>query len=90
MVHLAYNGIDTDLFRPAGFRADLPWPEPRLVIGVACALRPEKGLFTLLDAFARLRRGYPAARLLIVGSGPVEGALRNRAADLALGVALPL
>ena len=137
LLHLAYNGIDTDRFRPAGpreqseehprgqpegnsgalgdrllpgpmpsgageqpegnsgilgdrrppgpvpsgteghSRAALPWSEPRLVIGVACALRPEKGLFTLLDAFARMRERYPQARLLIVGSGPMGDATRR-------------
>ena len=85
LLHLAYNGIDSARFRPGGFRAALPWAEPRLVIGVACALRPEKGLGTLLEAFACLRRSFSEARLLIVGSGPVEGDLRNRAAELGLG-----
>jgi len=34
-----------------------------------CVLRPEKGLITLIEAFARLRR--PDVHLVIVGSGPV-------------------
>jgi glycosyltransferase involved in cell wall biosynthesis len=87
LLHLAYNGIDTGRFRPEGFRAALPWSEPRLVIGVACALRSEKGLFTLLDAFARVQERCPQARLLIVGSGPMAGPLDERASHLRLGSA---
>jgi glycosyltransferase involved in cell wall biosynthesis len=87
LLHLAYNGIDTGRFRQEGYRAALPWSEPRLVIGVACALRPEKGLFTLLDAFARVQERWPQARLLIVGSGPMAGLLEERAGRLRLGSA---
>jgi len=84
MLHLAYNGIDTSRFQPEGQRARLPWPEPRLVIGTVCALRPEKGLPTLLEAFARLRERCPQARLLIVGSGPMADSLEQRAGQLHL------
>jgi glycosyltransferase involved in cell wall biosynthesis len=77
------NSID-----PAEF---LPWPRVRqaqvsdagTVIGALCALRPEKGLDLLLEAYAALR---PAGALLvIVGSGPAEAGLRDRAAALGLG-----
>jgi glycosyltransferase involved in cell wall biosynthesis len=54
-----------------------------LVIGSLCALRPEKGLDLLLDAFAALR---PAgATLVFIGSGPAEAALKQRAAALGVG-----
>jgi L-malate glycosyltransferase len=87
LIHLAYNGIDTDRFRADGFRTALPWTGPGLTVGVACALRPEKGLDILLDAVARLRKSCAAARLLIVGSGPMEPALRERSRELELGAA---
>jgi L-malate glycosyltransferase len=85
LLPLAYNGIDTQRFCPVGPQAALPWPEPRLVIGVACALRPEKGLFTLLDAFARVRQTHTQVRLLIVGSGPMAEPLQQKARELRLG-----
>jgi L-malate glycosyltransferase len=87
LLHLAYNGIDTDRFRSDGPRAPLPWPEPHLVIGVACALRPEKGLFTLLDAFAQVLERWPHVRLLLVGGGPIEKQLSERSRQLHLGPA---
>jgi len=82
MIRVAYNGLDTSIFRPEGSRASLPWtPGEEPVIGVICALRAEKGLHLLLDAFAQLRRG----KLLIVGSGPALEGLQTRARSLGLG-----
>ncbi len=47
-----------------------------LIIGVVCALRPEKGLPTLVEAFAKVVSSNPSdlcsgLRLVIVGSGPM-------------------
>ena len=81
MIRLAYNGLDTNLFRREGKRADAPWSDGRPVIGVVCALRPEKGLLTLLEAFAKVRD----ANLLIVGSGPMLRDLESRVRTLNLG-----
>jgi glycosyltransferase involved in cell wall biosynthesis len=80
-IRLCYNGIDTERFSPH------PGPRPEalegasLVAGAVCALRPEKGLPTLLTAFAEARRRQPEMRLAVVGSGPVLPellALRDR------------
>jgi glycosyltransferase involved in cell wall biosynthesis len=60
-------------------------PVSATVIGVVCALRPEKGLPLLLDAFARVRRSHPEARLLVVGGGPMLAELEARARALELG-----
>jgi glycosyltransferase involved in cell wall biosynthesis len=81
MIRLAYNGLDTSVFRREGTRAETPWASGEPVIGVVCALRPEKGLLTLVEAFAKVR----GAKLLIVGSGPMLGELEARARALALG-----
>lgn len=59
-----------------------PWPG-KTVIGVVCALRPEKNLDTLFRAFAKLSR--PDAVLAIVGSGSEEPQLKILAAQLGLG-----
>jgi glycosyltransferase involved in cell wall biosynthesis len=53
-----------------------------LVIGVVCVLRPEKGLPTLVEAFAAVRNLAPHLRLAIVGSGPVLPQLQSLARDL--------
>jgi glycosyltransferase involved in cell wall biosynthesis len=77
-IHLCYNGIDLDEFHPARD------PRPALVIGAVCALRPEKDLETLLDAFAQVRALQSELRLVIVGSGPCLPALQARAAELGI------
>jgi len=79
LIHLCYNGIDTALF-PVGARS---CGRPA-VIGVICALRPEKSVETLIEAFARLGPATDT-RLRIVGSGSALGKLQELAADLALG-----
>src|SRR5262249_4849743 len=80
-IHLVYNGVDTARFRPEGERAALPFPEGSVVIGIVCALRPEKGLLVLIDAFAKVSPAHPEARLLIVGDGPMKAELQSRADD---------
>ncbi len=78
LIHLCYNGLDTRFFYPA----ESPPLREKIVVGVVCALRPEKGLSTLLDAFARL--DPHRVELLIVGSGPSLPALETQAATLGI------
>jgi glycosyltransferase involved in cell wall biosynthesis len=77
LIHLCNNGIDAGSYESVRGRREGP-----VVIGVICALRPEKGLETLIQAFAQL--GERAARLLIVGSGPALDGLQALAAKLDL------
>jgi len=83
-IHLCYNGLDLTRFRPAPAK----WPCPRsprtLTIGVVGVLRPEKGLDTLLDAFATVRQTFADLRLLIIGSGPMLPQLQKQAQELAI------
>ena len=83
-IHLAYNGIDTSIFRPEGPAVERPWQDAT-IIGVVCALRPEKGLPLLIEAFAKVRRTHADARLLFVGSGPVRAELEGLAGSLGVG-----
>jgi len=82
-VELCYNGVDTGQFYPA----EAPKPEllagVSLVIGTVCALRPEKGLLLLQEAFAAARK--PAGvKLLIVGSGEEMPRLESNARKLGI------
>ncbi len=80
LIHLCYNGIDLAVFHPE--RAPALPHEDTVVIGVVCALRPEKGLADLIEAFARVHRNHANTRLLIVGSGPMLGELDALAESL--------
>lgn len=79
-IRVCHNAVDVEEYsrRPVAS----PWPG-KTVIGVVCALRPEKSLDTLVRAFARL--GRPDTMLAIVGSGPEEARLKSLAAELDLG-----
>jgi glycosyltransferase involved in cell wall biosynthesis len=55
-----------------------------LVIGSVCALRPEKRMDLLLQAFAQVRRRQPGMKSLIVGSGPMRPELEALRRDLGL------
>ncbi|MBK9178308.1 MAG: glycosyltransferase [Acidimicrobiales bacterium] len=59
-------------------------PAAPLVVTVA-RLHPQKGLDVLLDATAALRERLPLVRLALVGQGPLEQELRDRAVRLGLG-----
>ena len=84
-----YNGLDTSRFLPLAKLRPPALEGASLVIGVVCALRPEKGLPTLVEAFATVVSAGPAdlcsgLRLAIVGSGPMLGRLQEM--SVALGI----
>ncbi|HYM52308.1 MAG TPA: glycosyltransferase [Candidatus Dormibacteraeota bacterium] len=66
-------------------RAAAGWPGNSVVVASLGRLAPEKSVELLVDAFALAAGVDPALRLLLVGGGPSEAALRDRAArpDLA-------
>lgn len=70
-IRLCYNGVDLDEFQPR------ETPRDSLTIGVVCALRPEKDLGTLIEAFARLNGS--GLKLLIAGGGSMLQELRSQA-----------
>jgi glycosyltransferase involved in cell wall biosynthesis len=64
-----YNGVDLDRFRPGeGLR------EPGLILHVG-RLVEKKGTKLLIEALA----GLPDARLVVIGDGPLKGALHRQA-----------
>ncbi len=79
-----YSGIDLEAFRTAGrdgaLRARLGADDRTFLVGQVARIWEGKGHETLLDAFGRLRRECPRARLVIVGDGPGRTALERRAA----------
>jgi len=83
-IHLCYNGLDLARFRPAPAKGTGPLSAGALTIGVVSVLRPEKGLNTLLDAFAIVRQTLPDLRLFIVGSGPMLPQLQKQTQESAI------
>jgi glycosyltransferase involved in cell wall biosynthesis len=76
-LHTCRNGLDTRAF-DASNRARLPTLAPGgLIVGIVAALRSEKSIETLIDAFSRLADSRH--HLVIVGDGPCAQELRARA-----------
>lgn len=72
------NGIDAARFARGGGRL---FPgEP--VIGCVGRFAEEKGQAVLVEAMGHVLRALPGARLVLVGYGPLEAALRRRASPL--------
>ncbi|MBU6257214.1 MAG: glycosyltransferase family 4 protein [Burkholderiales bacterium] len=89
-LHVMRNGVDLERFRPhdrAAARRELGIGGAPVLLTVG-NLHEYKGQRIAVDALAWLRRDHPEARLLIVGAGPDEAALRARvdAAGLANAV----
>ncbi len=82
-IQLCYNGIDLETFHTIDVPRPPELPADSLVIGVICALRPEKGLSTLVKGFARVRQSR-ALKLAIVGSGPMLEPLQSEARALGI------
>jgi glycosyltransferase involved in cell wall biosynthesis len=87
-LELIPNGVDLRRFGDAQMRAPLAaefgFPGSVPIVGCVARLEPEKGHTTLLEAWPRVLRAVPGARLLIVGEGSLGEALRLRADALGL------
>lgn len=78
-VHVIYNGIDRELFRPfdrGAARRELHLDESKPIVLYAGNFEPVKGVDLLIEAFGRLAA---AAELHVIGDGPE----RRRLAGLA-------
>lgn len=86
-VHLLYNGVDGERFRPgdraAARRAlEIAGDDP-LVLYVG-NLKPAKGCVDLLEAFPVVLAHHPRARLAFVGSGAAGATIARRAQQLGI------
>lgn len=89
-LHYVPNGIDCDRFAQApdeAMSAELRRRPGELVVGTVAALRGEKNLGRLLDAFLPVSKALPC-RLVIVGDGGERKRLEEQAQRLGLGDAV--
>jgi len=88
-----YNGVDLEHWKAspylkAALRRVHGFGEDELVVGLCAVLRPEKNPLQLVDALALLRRQGLPARVLMIGDGPLRGAVEARARELGVERAL--
>lgn len=82
LMHTCHNGLDPAVFNPSGPRLRPDTARDGCVVGIIAALRPEKSIGTLLEAFAQLRESRH--HLVIVGEGPCRPDLEAQARMLRL------
>jgi colanic acid/amylovoran biosynthesis glycosyltransferase len=78
-LHVVHCGADLERYPYVA-----PQEATTLSVLCVCRLVPEKGLDVLVRAVASIARGGADIRLVIVGSGPLEGPLRRTVQQLGL------
>lgn len=81
-VHVIRYGIDTDRFRPAD-------PTPGLVVAVG-RLVEKKAPQLVVRAFSRAARRVPAARLVVIGEGPLRAEVEELVDELGIAARVSL
>jgi glycosyltransferase involved in cell wall biosynthesis len=79
-IHVVYNGIDVERFRPADRGAPTA---PALIVNIG-RLVEQKNQALFLDAAAQLTRTGVSARFVIVGEGPLKTDLQEQAQRLGI------
>lgn len=82
------NPIDVNGIRASLQSSECLWRDPGPNLLAVGRLSREKGFDLLISAFATLRDRLPTVRLVIVGSGPEESALKQQCSNLGLGSAV--
>lgn len=81
-VTVIHTGIDppqhVDMEQAAALRRQWGVSDETPLIVTLSRLSYEKGIDTLIDAAALLKKTHPQARIVVVGDGPDEAALRER------------
>lgn len=83
------SGINTARFHdPALREGDWPWPDEwrgKLIVGTVGHLTEAKSPETFIQTAARVRETHPDVRFALIGSGPLEGDLRQLIDMLGVG-----
>lgn len=82
-----HNGVDAEAFRPQPdvrkhIRDELGYTDDHVVFGIAARIVEAKGHEFLIRAAAQLARDYPHMRVLVLGQGGKERAMKDLAASL--------
>lgn len=81
-IKIVHCGLPEHAFASAGAEEEGPQTPVFLCVG---RLSGEKGHLILLDAFAKLHKNFPAARLVLAGDGDLRQSIEARIAALELG-----
>ncbi|MBV9386690.1 MAG: glycosyltransferase family 4 protein [Chroococcidiopsidaceae cyanobacterium CP_BM_ER_R8_30] len=87
-IHVIPGGVDLARFQPnlsrQQARAQLNWPQDRIILFTPRRLVQRMGLDKLLTAIAQIKPRIPDVWLAIAGLGPQQSALKQQATELGL------
>jgi glycosyltransferase involved in cell wall biosynthesis len=78
-MHRIYNGVPNPLPEAGPERALLEFKGDGVLVGAVTVLRRQKRLDVLIDAIPAVLARVPQARFAIIGNGPMQAKLRERA-----------
>jgi len=81
-ITVVHNGLPDQRQTDGLNHGDVGLQYDDFVIGIASRLDPVKGVEYLVDAFAKVVAIFPHTRLMVVGNGTCENALKKQAAKL--------
>lgn len=84
-VHSVVEASTYDVGRDQALRRELGIPDDCPLIGIVAQLIDRKGHRYLFDAMPAVLERFPDTRLLVLGIGPLEAKLKNRADALGIG-----
>ncbi len=88
-VQTVYIGVDADYFdaqkvAPGTLYQQLSIPKSRPIVLFICRLHPQKRPFLMLEIAKRVAQSIPEVMFAVVGDGPQEAQLREKAAQMGL------
>lgn len=88
MLHVVYNGIDTDLFMPGVEVSSLRKkynlePNEKVILSLA-RIKEEKGIQITISALPEVLKRFPQTKLIVVGEGEYKSTLQKLTKKLGL------
>jgi len=84
VIHNGISDLEQNLLARARLREEWGIHSGEVLVGIASRFDPIKGIACLVDAFGRVAGNYPQAKLVLIGAGSLDDALRAQVNALGL------
>ena len=84
VIHNGISDLEQNLSARERLREEWGIHSGEVLVGIASRFDPIKGIAGLVDAFGRVAGNYPQAKLVLIGAGSLDDALRAQVGSLGL------
>lgn len=84
VIHNGISDLEQNLLARERLREEWGIHSGEILVGIASRFDPIKGIACLVDAFSRVAGQYPQAKLVMIGAGSLDHALRAQVGSLGL------